>query len=322
MIAEDIEDGARGWGEVTQSLIEQSREAAVIVGGADATLDRVILRDIQLGSHNSGRGLEALASNLGPGRTKVTLRSSIVERCQELGVIIAGAEATIEGSVIRSIAQAPGDDGGYGISLQYAPNTEERSQGTIRWSVIEESHGVGVLVSAADATIEGTLVQNVQSEASGIDGLGICVQYSEELLLPSSATIRSSTVESCRETGIMVIGAQAHIEGVQVRDTASDGLGAFGDGIAVATHPYWPASVAVVDSQVTHNDRAGIASFGAEIQLGRTVVNCNSIDLDGERNNGSEFTFEDAGGNACGCADATWACRVLSSNLQAPDPVD
>jgi hypothetical protein len=322
LVIQDADEEVRSTAEISQSLVERAHGSAAFVAGADVTLDRVVLRDVQPGSRRIARGIEASSSDLGPGLTKVSLRASLIERCTELGAMLAGVDATIEGSVVRSVEQAPGGDGGWGISIQYDNSTLERAVATIRGSLVEDAIGVGLLVSGADATIEGTAIRSIAAEPSGTNGLGLCVQYSEEFLLPAAATIRSARVEDCRETGIMVIGAQAQIEHTYIDQIAKDGAGQFGDGLAVATHPGWPATVTMLDSFVGASSRAGIAAFGANVQLGRTTVECNPIDLDGEKNGGATFLLEDLGGNACGCDDTARPCRVLSSNLQPPGPIE
>lgn len=67
--------------------------------------------------------------------------------------------------------------------------------------------------------------------------------------------------------------------------------------------------------------RAGISSFGAAVEIGSTTLECNSIHLDGEQYRGNDFSFDDLGGNACGCAGAPVVCQVLSSGLAPPEPI-
>ncbi len=47
---------------------------------------------------------------------------------------------------------------------------------------------------------------------------------------------------------------------------------------------------------------------------------CNPIALNGETFESLAFTFEDRGGNHCGCGDQQVTCQVSSSNLAPPDP--
>ena len=131
----------------------------------------------------------------------------------------------------------------------------------------------------------------------------------------------SSSVERCRDSGIVVVGAAATIATTSVTDIRREDSGAFGDGISVSSHEGWQATAQITDSWITRSDRAGVAAFGAEVLLGTTTLDCNGIDLNGETNAGLPFQLNDLGANWCGCDDRSWPCAVLSSGLQPPPPL-
>ena len=78
----------------------------------------------------------------------------------------------------------------------------------------------------------------------------------------------------------------------------------------------------MVDSLVESNDRAGLSSFGALLRVGSTRVECNTIDLDGEPLEGRDYQFDDLDLNTCGCDSSERICKVLTSNLEPPRPID
>ena len=106
-------------------------------------------------------------------------------------------------------------------------------------------------------------------------------------------------------------------------DTRAQELdGAFGDGILVQTYPGEPRATATVDrSRIERSARAGIANFGADIQLGDTTLECNPIDLDGEPSGSSSYAYVDAAHNACGCESERGSCTILSEGLTPPEPL-
>ena len=63
-------------------------------------------------------------------------------------------------------------------------------------------------------------------------------------------------------------------------------------------------------------------SFSTSLTLSASTLECNKLDLDGETLLGVPYTFTDEGGNTCGCGGETWACKVLSTALAAPPPID
>lgn len=74
------------------------------------------------------------------------------------------------------------------------------------------------------------------------------------------------------------------------------------------------------DVTISNSSRAGIASFGCDVVLEGSTLECNAIHLDGEESDGVAATFSNAGDNACGCAEEAVSCKILSTNLKAPDP--
>ena len=72
--------------------------------------------------------------------------------------------------------------------------------------------------------------------------------------------------------------------------------------------------------------RAGVTTIGSNVSLTNVKFECNLIDLDAEDGGLSgcpnhPSSFDDKGGNLCGCDGANVACQVKSLNLDPPDPV-
>jgi hypothetical protein len=72
--------------------------------------------------------------------------------------------------------------------------------------------------------------------------------------------------------------------------------------------------------------RAGVTTIGSNISLTNVKFECNLIDLDAEDGGLSgcpnhPSSFDDKGGNVCGCDGANVACQVKSLNLDPPDPL-
>jgi hypothetical protein len=109
------------------------------------------------------------------------------------------------------------------------------------------------------------------------------------------------------------------VEATLVRDTKprpSDGR--FGDGI-IAHGLFAPANLSIHASRIENSARAGIASFGSFVSLSDSRVQCAGFDLEGEILDGQNFSFDDGGGNACGCPTADHPCAVVSTNLDPPE---
>jgi hypothetical protein len=72
-------------------------------------------------------------------------------------------------------------------------------------------------------------------------------------------------------------------------------------------------------SLVVQNARAGLLNIGARVALEATGLGCNSFDLNGEVFFEAPFTFDNLGGNGCGCPAPAGSCVARSSGLVAPD---
>jgi hypothetical protein len=97
----------------------------------------------------------------------------------------------------------------------------------------------------------------------------------------------------------------------------------------VVGRPELPRKVELSWTLIQRSARAGIASFGAPITLRRNTLDCNAIHLNGEQAYElvgfpveQAYSFEDHGGNRCGCGAQPDTCQVLSSGLQAPEPIE
>ncbi len=259
-------DGQRANLVISGSIIEGSHMAGVHIAGADATIDRILVRDTspQESSLIFGRGINIQDDPTSGERGMVTLRSTVVEQSYEIGVMVAGSEATLEAIVVRDTAPAEATgDGGHGIQLQANFTTAQEGSATIRWSLVEASHGAGLLIGAAHGTIESTLIRSTQANPN-------------------------------------------------------DQL--YGDGVLVTAFGL-EASGTVTHSVVASSARAGVSGFGANIALRQSAIDCNVIDLAGETANSQGTVFDDQGGNFCGCGEQAVVCKVLSTMLEAPEPL-
>ena len=96
-----------------------------------------------------------------------------------------------------------------------------------------------------------------------------------------------------------------------------DGL--FGDGIIVQSTLPTPAEHRVTRSGIDHVDRAGVFTLGAPVTLTGNVLDCLTLDLTAQDDNG---VFVDGGENRCGCPAGSAYCKVSSAGLSPPEPPD
>ena len=146
---------------------------------------------------------------------------------------------------------------------------------------------------------------------------GICI-YDSDLVV-----IKDSTVVANRRIGIDIRSSSyVGVLDTFVSTTLPLGDGRWGDGISVWLSDH----VSVTDSQVIYSERAGISNFGSDVALKNTEVSCCAWELEGEPYLGQDWSFQNLGGNTCGCPGASppepmGSCTAETVGIEAPEPI-
>jgi hypothetical protein len=330
-IVHDDQTSTRGTATIRSSLIEGSTVVGVGVIGSDATIESTLIRDTQQGPLQGlfGTGL-FVAGELSLGvRSSLTMRSSLVENTRGLGIVAAFSDALIESTVVRGTLALPDGSSGFGIEIGFE-DVDDASKVTIRGSLVEQNTDVGVLVGGgADVLIESTTVRDTAPAGDGTGGTGIAFQGGPSRR--TNGTIRSCLIDQNGWAGLRVDGSDATIESTLVRATHASAMGQFGDGIVVATQAKpdpshvslitRPSQVTLTGSRIEASARAGLSNFGSTVAFSSTVLVCSAFDIEGEDDNGVPFTYDDQGGNLCGCPEANGKCKSVSAGLAPPAPI-
>ena len=194
------------------SVIERNRSIGVYVGGSDATIESTVVRDTQpeASTDAAGYGMQ-VAVDKGQ-RPNVSLASSVLERNVEFGMLLDGGDATLTSSIVRDTGlDAQAGAYGRGIHAQRDPFTFERSNLTLRGSIVSGSFDVGVMIVSSDLVADGVWVRD--SKASPKDSLfgdGIAVFAEKDV---ASGTFTGSRIEHSDRAGIASFGATMTIAG-------------------------------------------------------------------------------------------------------------
>lgn len=131
--------------------------------------------------------------------------------------------------------------------------------------------------------------------------------------------MRSSLIEGAMGAGLRVSNAHATVEATEISQIAPFINGSYGDGV-LAAYAGKDTIVELRGCRVSQAARASLASFGAHAVVETTSFECAPVHLNGERWANHAYSFENRGGNACGCGDEQSVCKVLSSSLTPPGP--
>jgi hypothetical protein len=233
---------------------------------------------------------------------------------------------------------------GLALSGHAGVHTELATNVTLRRLWIHDTSGSAVVVYGGDARFEHGLIERING--GGVVAIASSVEVVDSTMRDLSASdttsavtahittptdprphiaVRGTLIERVAGFGLLVIGGDATVERSVVRDMRGDTQQKYGDGIAVNSFSFSPPTVPsradVRETWIQHNERAGIAAFGANMSLSRVVLDCNTIDLAAEPapvdpTLGSEL--ENLGSNACGCAPLLDQCQARSANLEPP----
>lgn len=329
--------GGGGWGiavttestserasaNVHACLIEQNHEVGVFVLDSTAHIEASVIRGTQLsGDGQRGRGIDVEASLDTDEPASATVRSCVIEENREVGVFVSAADVEIESTVIRATRSDATGKLGRGIETQYDEDIDKRARLTLRASLLEENREVGALVAGSDATIESSVIRATQPNAEDEFGRGIEIDSMSGQR--AVVTVRACAVEENHEAGVSIVGSDALIEATEVRATKVRSDESLGDGISVAEK----GTATIRNAMISGNGRAGVASFGSEVQVLDTILTCNKYDLNSEDTDGDRASFKDTSGSSCtrrgaeDCSELDAPCTVMSSKVEAPPRVE
>jgi hypothetical protein len=235
---------------------------------------------------------------------------------------VFGSSVTIDASAIVDVLSDPQSKGGRGIYAVENRETAERSQLTVSRSLVDHARETGISVVGSDASITSTWVRDTQPEELSAKGGGaVAAVLGPDTGERAHVTIQSSLLDGSTSVGIYVSDSEVELLSSLVRGTKPAPNGLYGDGVGLVRYAEEPVNLVLDGSRVESSARAAIANFAGLVSVTGTTMACNLIDLDGEAMFGRDFSFDDKGGNACGCPGQA-ECKVLTSNLAAPEPLD
>jgi hypothetical protein len=311
------------------SVVARAREHGVYVFGSVATVEATVVRDTQphAGTLNFGRGVNVQDDFMTGVRASAIISGSVIERSHDIGVFVAGADVTIDTTVIRdSLPRSSDGLGGRGLNVQVDTDTNSPTSVVLTNSVLARNQGIGAFIAEAAASFDNVAVVDTLPLAD-LDnaGAGVLVQRRPlDAVQPNferydgQLTLISSWIAGNGRFGVLGIDAELIVDRTRITATATT-LDVFGDGLVVSIL-YDDARGQLSNVLIDDNGRAGVASFGATVTLQDSALKCNPLDLTaGEE--AVATVFEDRGGNECGCEQAA-ECRLVTTSVAPPQPVD
>src|SRR5262249_22177213 len=150
-------------------------------------------------------------------------------------------------------------DGLFGRGVDVQAFEAQKANFSMRWSLVEVNHDIGIFADQATSELEGVLVRDTApAEADHRGGRGISLQH-------GSSALGWGGVEGTVVIGISLAGPPT-TPGTLARDVALAREGTFGDGIVVV----WGAEVPIRGAWIESGARAGVTNFGSHVSLSGT----------------------------------------------------
>jgi hypothetical protein len=185
-------------------------------------------------------------------------------------VVVVGAQAALERSVVRDTEPLLGGGVGRGIQAQGHAPTLTRASVTLDRSLVERSHAAGVFASGADVTVTSALIRDTLAGPAG-DGRSIHAQ-DDATLGASTLALQGARIDGSIVAGVFVGGSHASIESTVITGTL--GGGDPGRELVVQYGPMAGVSpsVQVRHSLVESAGSLGVFAAGADVILDGTAV--------------------------------------------------
>ena len=257
-------------------------------------------------------------------RGKLTMTSSLIDDAQSAGIELAGTDAKITGTVIRGTVLFPATNGSAGVYATVDPTSKQQTALEMTDCLVEKNYGLGVLVEGADITFtHSESSKNLPRAMDGFFGRGMQI----ELYQDGGYTLRLDGRRHDLRLPRQLRGRHHDLRCASVREAGRDHPERRRDRWTTSSATQWPFTVRssgptttleVATVQLTNNDRAGVAAFASKVGLTSATILCNAFDLSADAVDGHVATFQDLGGNVCGCGKTSKACVALSANLSPP----
>ncbi|MGZ3418128.1 MAG: hypothetical protein ACXVEE_09710 [Polyangiales bacterium] len=138
----------------------------------------------------------------------MTVRHSLIENVKDTGIGGFGADLTVESTVVRNVLANGDGDRGIAVDVEGNLPTKRTASLSMAGSMLTRAHEAGVLLLGVSATIDSSVITDIQPKVvdkSG--GEGIVALYDSDLKRSSSLTITGSYI--ARTQGGAIAGNQA-----------------------------------------------------------------------------------------------------------------
>jgi hypothetical protein len=168
-VINDEETGVRASAIIRRSRVEHSQFNGIVVADADAAIESTLVRGVEPNLEVPGSATAAFIATFGGAPATAEFRGCILEEAGTIGLVVYGAEATVDATLVRESKLLPGFSEVRCVHVQQAD--VEGALGfcgrlIMNDSRVEGCDAVGISVASSEATLNNTVVR----DARAIDG--------------------------------------------------------------------------------------------------------------------------------------------------------
>jgi hypothetical protein len=259
---------------LSDSLIEQNQEQGIFTMGAEVTIDGVVVRDTLSSTVDQfgGQGLVVLDSPTQGRRSVIAMRSAVVEANHVAGIHVEGSDLLLESVVVRDTQPHPtSGEHGVGVSVLETAESIAGASAVLRGAFIANNHQTGLFVAGSAIELDAVVIRDTLPQlATGYGGSGLIISNNPDGGARATASVRRSIIEQNAEVGVFVMGSDAELDGVAIRDTSPRQTDRrFGHGLQIQHDPGGDerAIVSVRASLIEQSHSVGMAVVGSNAHL-------------------------------------------------------
>jgi len=221
VIRADPTTGAGSTATLRSSLVEQNHDTGMSIDGSTVDIEATVVRGtLSDDSGLFGVGVVIQDDPLATSPTVATLRASVIDDNREVGLHLRGAEATIEGSVVRATRSDEPGLFGRGVSIEPLAGVGP-STATIHSSTFEHNQEFGIVCIGSSVSVDGTLVRD--NTGRSLDGsFGDGFTFVDDGARSISFLLTSSAIERSARAAVSSFGAAVSIGGARMDCNAID----------------------------------------------------------------------------------------------------
>jgi len=253
-------------------VIEDTHYAAWNLLGSTGTAKNLTIRESRaLGDWIAGPGTAIAISPDAKLPGVLTLSDARIDGCDDEGVFVKGANATLKNVIVTSIGRK--DSLGRGIhSASDDDGTEPEA--SIDRVLVDGVDGIGVFVAGGHAKVTASEIRNVAGTTTSRDAATGCLAVGGKPPAPMPELwAKQLRAHDCAGTGVIAQAAKLQLEASFVHDTfPRAGQPGTGRGFELRPLGGIGADVSLLGSVIARATEIGVIDSGSTLRIDRTVI--------------------------------------------------